>query len=67
MVNTNRFNVLDHDGRHMGILKRDNLTWVFEVSGGGTRKLFSNMNKSLLAINSNVKWMEQLTHFGEVK
>ena len=53
MVNTNRFNVLDHDGLHIGVLKIEYRTLVFEVSGGGTRKLFSNINKSLLAINYN--------------
>ena len=61
------YKLLDDRGTFIGRIERVNAMWFFKAPNGAQRKLFRNLNKSLLEINSNVKWMEQLTHFEEVK
>ena len=63
------YQVLDEDGERIGDLTRTDgqSCWTYTAQNGSKRILSRDLAKSLAMLNRNVKWMEQLTHFEEVK
>jgi hypothetical protein len=61
------YSVLDCNGHLIGRIYRVRQVWMYEASNGTTRRLAKNLKKSLLMINMNVRWMEQLTHLEDLQ